>query len=173
MHFYFEHLIIPKIQKHIYFFACTTKTQKYHYLSIFTLLHCYLIYHLAYHIYFYLHSHLVLDNHSVESGTQERGIVLQVAGRRTSGAFLTVPREFDINPEFPSWEKFTHATTLCTWSPNLAHLLSVIKTIFWAVAREQRKEFTTASFIKWRKYSDARSSSRVGQSPKLGEVTPL
>jgi hypothetical protein len=52
--------------------------------------------------------------------------VLQVAGRRTSGAFSTVPREFDINPEFPSWGKFTLATTLCTWSPNLAHLLSVI-----------------------------------------------
>jgi hypothetical protein len=57
------------------------------------LLYCIIIYFtsLAYHIYFYLHSHLVLDNHSVELGTQERGIVLQVAGRRTSGAFSTVP----------------------------------------------------------------------------------
>jgi hypothetical protein len=68
----------------------------------------------------------VLDNHSVELETQEQGIILQVAGRRTMRAFLTVPREFDINPEFPSWGKFTLATTLCTWSPNLAHLLSVI-----------------------------------------------
>jgi hypothetical protein len=68
----------------------------------------------------------VLDNHSVELGTQERGIVLRVPGRRTIRAFLTVPREFDISPEFPSWGKFTLATTLCT-SPHLAHLLSVIK----------------------------------------------
>jgi hypothetical protein len=81
---------------------------------LFTLLYCYLLYRTAYHIYFCLHSHLMLDNHSVELGTQERGIILQVAGRRTSRAFLTVPREFDINPEFPSWEKFTLATTLCT-----------------------------------------------------------
>jgi hypothetical protein len=68
----------------------------------------------------------VPDNHSVELGTQEQGIVLQVAGRKMMRAFWTVPREFDINPEFLSWGKFTLATTLCTWSPNLAHLLSVI-----------------------------------------------
>jgi hypothetical protein len=49
------------------------------------------------------------------------------------GAFLTVPREFDINPEFPLWGKFTLATTLCTWSPNLAHLLSVIIGIGYAI----------------------------------------
>jgi hypothetical protein len=51
---------------------------------------------------------------------------LQVARIRMTRAFSTVPWEFDINPEFPSWGKFTLATTLCTWSPNLAHLLSVI-----------------------------------------------
>jgi hypothetical protein len=28
-------------------------------------------------------------------------------------------------------EKFTLATTLCTWSPNLAHLLSVISMVRW------------------------------------------
>jgi hypothetical protein len=44
---------------------------------IFILLHCYLFY--VYHILFYLHSHLVLDNHSVELGTQDKEIVLQVA----------------------------------------------------------------------------------------------
>jgi hypothetical protein len=42
----------------------------------------------------------VLENHSVELGTQERGIVLQVAGRRRSGAFSNVPQEFDINSSF-------------------------------------------------------------------------
>jgi hypothetical protein len=113
-------------KKHIYFFAYATKSQKYHYHSIFTLLHCYLLYRTAYHVSFYLHSLLVLDNRSVVLGTQEREIVLQVARRRTTRAFLTVLREFDINPEFSSWGKFTHATILCTWSPNLTHLLSVI-----------------------------------------------
>jgi hypothetical protein len=64
----------------------------------------------------------------MELGTQERGIIFQVVRRRTKRAFSIVPREFDINPEFPSWGKFTLATTLCTWSPNFAHLLSVIST---------------------------------------------
>jgi hypothetical protein len=31
------------------------------------------------HILFYLHLHLVLDNHSVELGTQDKEVVLQVA----------------------------------------------------------------------------------------------
>jgi hypothetical protein len=101
------------------------------------LLYCIVIYFTLLHIifYFYLHSHLVLDNHSVELGTQERGIVLQVARRRTTRAFLTVPESSILTPEFPLWGKFTLATTLCTWSPNLAHLLSVIKTIFWRRCR--------------------------------------
>jgi hypothetical protein len=117
----------------IYLLSCThnPNPKKHYYRIIFTLLHCYLLYRTAYHIYFNLHSHLVLDNHSVELGTQERGIVLQVAQRRTTRAFATVPREFNINPE----GNFTLATTFCTWSPNLAHLLSVIKTIFWRRCR--------------------------------------
>jgi hypothetical protein len=62
----------------------------------------------------------------MELGIQERGIVLQVARKRTSGAFSTIPQEFDINPDFLSWGKFTLATTLYIWSLNLVHLLSVI-----------------------------------------------
>jgi hypothetical protein len=87
--------------KHINFLAHTTKTQKYHYRIKSTLLHCYLLYCTAYYILFYLHSHLVLDNHLVELGTQDEKIVLQVARRRSTRAFSTIPREFDINPEFP------------------------------------------------------------------------
>jgi hypothetical protein len=87
----------------------------------------YLIYCICYDISFYLLLHLVLDNHSVELGTQDEEIVLQVAWRRTSGAFSTVPREFNIKPQVPLWGKFTLATTLCTWRPDeLAPLLSVI-----------------------------------------------
>jgi hypothetical protein len=78
MHFYFQHHLNPKRQKHIYFLAYTYKTQKYLSRIIFTLLHCYLLY-LYYHILFYLHLHLVLDNHSVELGTQDKEVVLQVA----------------------------------------------------------------------------------------------
>jgi hypothetical protein len=56
---------------------------------------------------------------------------LQVARRRTSGAFLTVPREFDIKPRVPSWGIYILATTLCTWSPDeLAPFLSVIRMLF-------------------------------------------
>jgi hypothetical protein len=48
------------------------------------------------------------------------------AGRltRTKRDFLTIPQEFDINPELSLWGKFTLATTLCTWSANkVAHCL--------------------------------------------------
>jgi hypothetical protein len=106
------------------------------------LLYCIVIYFIAfvYHISFYLLLHLVLDNHSVELGTQEKEIVLQVAWRRMSGAFSTVPREFDIKPWVLLWGKFTLARTLCTWSPDeLAPLLSVIKTIFWCHCQGTKK----------------------------------
>jgi hypothetical protein len=62
----------------------------------------------------------------VKLGTQERGIVLQVAQRRTTRAFSIVPQKFNINPKFLLCGKFTLATTLYTLSPNLAHLISVI-----------------------------------------------
>jgi hypothetical protein len=85
-----------------YLLSCTHKQiPKTPFHIIFTLLHCYLLYCICYHILFYLYLHLVLDNHSVELGTQDEEIVLQVAWRRMSVAFLTAPREFDIKPEFP------------------------------------------------------------------------
>jgi hypothetical protein len=91
----------------------------------------------------------MLDNHSAELGTQDKEIVLQVACRRRSGAFSSVPREFDIKPRVLSWAKYTLATTLSTWSPNeLEPLLSVIKTIFWRRCWGTKKAFTTAIFIE-------------------------
>jgi hypothetical protein len=135
---------------------------------IFTLLHCY------YFILFYLYSHLVLDNHSVELGIQDKEIVLHVAWRRTVRAFLTVPWEFDIKPSVPSWGKFTLAITLCTRSPDeLAPCLVSSRLFSGAVTGEQIKAFTTASFIERRLFIDMRSCSCAMKSPKLGEVTPL
>jgi hypothetical protein len=131
MHFYCQHHLNTKIQKHIYFLAYNYKTKKYLSRIILTLLHCDLFYS-HHHILFYLHLHLVRDNHSVELGTQDKEVVLQVAWRRTTRAFLILPREFDIKPRVPSWGKFTLVTKLCTWSPDeLAPLFSVIKSIFW------------------------------------------
>jgi hypothetical protein len=66
-----------QIQKHIYFLAYKYKTQKYLSRIIFTLLHYYLLYCISY--LFHLYSHLVLENHSVELGTQDKEVVLQVA----------------------------------------------------------------------------------------------
>jgi hypothetical protein len=40
----------------------------------------------------------------VESGTQERGIVLQVAGRRTSEAFSNFLESSILTPSFPRGE---------------------------------------------------------------------
>jgi hypothetical protein len=89
----------------------------------------------------------VLDNHLVELGTQERVIVLQVAGKR-SGAFSTVPREFDIKPEFPHGENilFLHHSALRV--PTWYTYLVSSRLFSGAVAGEQRKAFTTASFIE-------------------------
>jgi hypothetical protein len=61
-----------------YLLVYNYKTPKYLSHVIFTLLHCYLLY-LHHHILFYLYLHLVLDNHSVELGTQDKEVVLQVA----------------------------------------------------------------------------------------------
>jgi hypothetical protein len=111
-----------------YLLSCThNQNPKNHYHIIITLLYYYLLYCIRYHILFHLNLHLVLDNHSVELGTQDEEIVLQVAWRRTSEAFLIVLRELNIKPRVPSWGKFTLATTLCNWSPDeLAPFLSDI-----------------------------------------------
>jgi hypothetical protein len=63
-------------------------------------------------------------------GAQDKEVVLHVAWRRTTRAFSTVPRKFDIKPRVPSWGKFTLTTTLCTWSPDeLTPLLRVINVL--------------------------------------------
>jgi hypothetical protein len=56
------------------------------------LLYCIVIYFIAFVILFYLHSHLVLDNHSVELGIQEKEIVLQVAWRERRELFRLFPK---------------------------------------------------------------------------------
>jgi hypothetical protein len=45
--------------------------------------------------------HLVLDNHLVEFGDARQGVYFAGCVMRTKRDFMTVPREFDINPEFP------------------------------------------------------------------------
>jgi hypothetical protein len=92
------------------------------------LFYCIVIYFTVLHIIFnFTYIHTLLDNHSMELGTQDKEVLLQVAWRRRIRAFATVPREFDIKPRVPSWRIFTLDTTLCTWSPDeLAPLLSVI-----------------------------------------------
>jgi hypothetical protein len=110
------------------------------------LLYCIVIYFTVLHIifYFYLHSHLVLGNHLVELGTQEQGIVLQVARRRMTRAFATVPQEFDINPKFPRGENllFLQHSTLGfpTWYTCLVSSASLSTLV--------TEKFTPLSLIK-------------------------
>jgi hypothetical protein len=73
-----------------HFLAYTYKTQKYLPRIIFNL------FALSYFILCHLHH--VLDNHSVDLGTQEKEVVFQVPWRRTMRAFSTVPQEFNIKP---------------------------------------------------------------------------
>jgi hypothetical protein len=137
---------------------------------IFNLLHFYLFYWISY--LFYLHSHLVLDNHSMELGTQYKENCF-VGCLKNDASFYDCSSRVRYKPRVFSWGKFTLATTLYTWSPNkLAPCLVSSRQSSSTIAREQRKAFTTASIIKRRQFSDARSSLCVVQSPKLGEVTP-
>jgi hypothetical protein len=88
-------------------------------------------------------------------------------------AFATVPQEFDINPEFPR-EKILLLLQYSALGVPTWHTCLVSSRLFsGAIPEEQCKAFTTASFIKWRKFSDAQSSSHAGQSPKFGEVAQL
>jgi hypothetical protein len=92
------------------------------------LLYCIVIYFTVLHIIFsfYLYLHLVLDNHSMELGTQEQGIWFADCSKKNDKSFCNRSPRVRYKPRVPSWGKFTLATTLCTWSPNLAHLLSII-----------------------------------------------
>jgi hypothetical protein len=74
--FIFSTILFRKYKNIFTFLHKTTKTQKHYYHIIFTLLHCYLLYCISYYILFYLHLHLVLDNHSVELGIQDEEIIL-------------------------------------------------------------------------------------------------
>jgi hypothetical protein len=70
------------------------------------LLYCIVIYFIVLHIIFIftcIHT-LCLTTTRWSWGHKNEKIVLQVARRRTTRAFATVPREFDINPEFPCGE---------------------------------------------------------------------
>jgi hypothetical protein len=111
--------------KHIYFLAHTTKTQKHHYRIIFLLLHCYLLYRIAYYIIFYLHLHLMFDNHLVELGTQDKKIVLHVAWKRMSGAFWLFPESSILNPKFPHGENLLLLQHSIVGVPTSWHLCLV------------------------------------------------
>jgi hypothetical protein len=133
----------------------------------------FVIYLIAYSYLFSLHSHLMLDNHSVGLETQDKDIVCRLLDKNEESFFDCSPR-VRYKPWVSSWEKITLATTLCTWSSNeVAHCL--VSSILFAgiIAREQRKAFTTTSFHEQRQFSEGRSSSSVVQSPKLGEVASL
>jgi hypothetical protein len=128
MHSFIFSIILFRKYKNIFTFL-HTQLKPRNTITAAYLFYCIVIYFIVLHIifYFYLLLHLVFDNHSEELGTQDKEIFLQVAWRRTSRAFLTVPREFDIKPWVLSWGKFTLATTLYTWSPDeLTPLLCVI-----------------------------------------------
>jgi hypothetical protein len=125
--FYFQHHFILKVQKHIYFLAHTTKTQKHHYRNIIILLHCYLLYRIAYHILFLLTFTPCAWQPLGGVGDTRQGDFFASCFKKDEHSFFTVPREFDIKPRVLSWGKFTLATTLYTWSPDeLTPLLCVI-----------------------------------------------
>jgi hypothetical protein len=112
--------------KNIFFFAYTTKTQKYHSHSIFNLLHCYLLHRIAYHINCtYIHT-MCLTTTQWSWGHKNEELFCKLLEEERAELFWLFPESSILTPSFPHGGKFTLAVTLCTWSSNLAHLLSVI-----------------------------------------------
>jgi hypothetical protein len=77
-------------------------------------LHCYLFYCII--ILLYLHSHLVLDNHS-SWGRKTRRLFYRLFDENEE-SFYDCSLRVRYKPQVPSWGKCTLATTHCTWSPN-------------------------------------------------------
>jgi hypothetical protein len=127
IHSFIFSIILFRKYKNIFTFLHTQPKPKNIIITSY-LLYCIVIYFTVLHniFYFYLHSHLMLDNHSVELGTQERGKYFAGCSKKNDGSFCGCSPRVWYKPRVSSWGKFTLATTLCTWSPNLAHLLSVI-----------------------------------------------
>jgi hypothetical protein len=86
------------------------------------LLYCIIICFIVMHIlfYFYLHLHLVLDNHSMELVTQEQEICFADCSKKNDKSLCDCSPKVRYKPRVPSWGKFTLTATPCTWSPNLA-----------------------------------------------------
>jgi hypothetical protein len=68
----------------------------------------------------------VLNNHTVELGTQGKDLVLQVAWQGQVELFWLFPESSILNPESPLWGKFSCYITLQLEPNELAHLFSVI-----------------------------------------------
>jgi hypothetical protein len=108
MHLYsllFSASFYPENTK-IYLFSCThsqnPKTPLPHHIYFITLFFT-LPYCTSYFIFTYIHT-LCLTTTRWSWGHKNEEFFLQVARRRTMRAFMTVPWEFDINPEFPRGE---------------------------------------------------------------------
>jgi hypothetical protein len=122
--FIFSTKLFKKIQKHVYFFAYTTKTQKYHYHSIFTLLYC---------ISYYLHSHLVLDNHSVSWGHKNKELFCRLLEEERAELFQQFPKSSILTPSFPHGENLLllqhSALGVPTWHTCLVSLVQLLFTL--------------------------------------------
>ena len=156
----------------LYFSATINKNTKTYLLSANinknpkrTLLFCYLL--LCYFIYcFYLSliiliRNLVLDNHTVELGAQDKNFVLQVARRGWRRSALD-PRVFDINPR----------VTLVGKTRLLHHSALGVPTS-WHSQSWCHQEYFLAPLPGIYSSITAASSSSLVQTPKLGEVAPL
>jgi hypothetical protein len=78
----------------------------------------------------YLFQNLVLDNHSMELGMQDKEFVLQVASRERRELFRMFPESSIFTPSHPCGKNYSCYNTLHLKSQRSGTLLSVIKTIF-------------------------------------------
>ena len=104
----------------------------------------------------------MLDNHTVELGTQGKDLFCRLLEEAGKKIFARSPRVRYKPSSHPCGEN-TLATSLCTWSPNeLAYTALVSSRPFSGADAGD----LASSFI-------AASSSSLVQTPKLGEVAPL
>jgi hypothetical protein len=114
---------------------------------------------------------LVIYINTTPSGAQDKELVLQVARQGLEKLVRLLPESLILNPESPLWEN-SLATSLCTWIPNeLAHLLSVIKTIFGHRCWGTKASVHNCNFHGQEIISSRRETSfSTLQFPKLGRL---
>jgi hypothetical protein len=127
IHSFIFNIILFRKYKNIFTFLHTQSKPK-NIITTSYLLYCIVIYFTVLHIIFYFlltFTPCAWQSLGGVGDTRTRKLFCRLLEEEWRELLRLFPR-VQYKPRVHSWGKFTLATTLCTWSPNLAHLLSVI-----------------------------------------------